>query len=119
MLRMPTTDSYKFPKFAIKISKSINRTYNLRFILQNFHNDTILIFSRVMPYSTGCATPLSNFEVAQNYKDVVDPAVMVTFPLDDQPEVSLIAWTTTPWTLPSNLALCVHPDMDYVQIKVC
>ena len=72
---------------------------------------------RVMPYSTGCATPLSNFEVAQNYKDVVDPAVMVTFPLDDQPQVSMIAWTTTPWTLPSNLALCVHPELSYVKVK--
>jgi len=72
---------------------------------------------RVMPYSTGCSTPLSNFEVAQNYKDVVDPAVTVTFPLDEEPEVSLVAWTTTPWTLPSNLALCVHPDLIYVRVK--
>jgi len=72
---------------------------------------------RVMPYSTGCATPLSNFEVAQNYKDVVDPAVMVSFPLDEDPGVSLVAWTTTPWTLPSNLALCLHPDLIYVKIE--
>jgi len=72
---------------------------------------------RVMPYSTGCSTPLSNFEVAQNYKDVVDPAVMVSFPLVEDPAVSLVAWTTTPWTLPSNLALCVHPDLIYVKIQ--
>ena len=72
---------------------------------------------RVMPYSTGCATPLSNFEATQNYKDVQDPAVVVSFPVESQPGVSLVAWTTTPWTLPSNLALCVHPDMDYCKVK--
>lgn len=79
---------------------------------------------RVMPYSTGCATPLSNFEASQDYKEVVDPAVTVNFPLvvdgdEGQVEgVRLLAWTTTPWTLPSNLALCVHPDHDYVRVKV-
>ncbi|KAI0812605.1 isoleucine-tRNA ligase [Irpex lacteus] len=71
---------------------------------------------RVMPYSTGCLTPLSNFEAGQNYKDVNDPAVTVAFPLVDDPKTSLLAWTTTPWTLPSNLALCVHPDFTYVKI---
>lgn len=72
---------------------------------------------KVMPYSSACSTPLSNFESGQNYKDVVDPAVVVTFPLIDQPEVSLLAWTTTPWTLPSNLLLCVNEKLDYVKIK--
>ncbi|XP_072027331.1 isoleucine--tRNA ligase, cytoplasmic-like [Amphiura filiformis] len=72
---------------------------------------------KVMPFSTACNTPLSNFESGQNYKDVVDPAVIVSFPLDEDPNVSVIAWTTTPWTLPSNLGLCVHPDMDYVKIS--
>lgn len=43
--------------------------------------------------------------------------VIVNFPLDDDPEVSVIAWTTTPWTLPSNLALVVHPDLQYVKIR--
>ena len=46
-----------------------------------------------------------------------DPAVVVTFPLLDEPETAFVAWTTTPWTLPSNLALCVHPEMDYIKIK--
>lgn len=72
---------------------------------------------KVMPYSTACATPLSNFESGQNYKEVVDPAVIVSFPLKSCPEVSLIAWTTTPWTLPSNLSLCVNPDLTYVKVK--
>ncbi|KAF2675210.1 isoleucyl-tRNA synthetase,cytoplasmic [Microthyrium microscopicum] len=71
---------------------------------------------RVMPYSTGLTTPLSNMEAQQNYKDVQDPAVVVAFPLVDEPATSLLAWTTTPWTLPSNLGLCVHPDFDYIKI---
>ncbi|XP_065669203.1 isoleucine--tRNA ligase, cytoplasmic isoform X2 [Hydra vulgaris] len=72
---------------------------------------------RVMPYSTKCNTPLSNFEANQNYKDVIDPTVIVSFPLDESPDVSMIAWTTTPWTLPSNLALVVNPDFMYVKVK--
>eukprot|EP01116_Phalansterium_solitarium_P017049 TRINITY_DN4111_c0_g1_i2.p1 TRINITY_DN4111_c0_g1~~TRINITY_DN4111_c0_g1_i2.p1 ORF type:complete len:1065 (+),score=428.48 TRINITY_DN4111_c0_g1_i2:171-3365(+) len=72
---------------------------------------------KVMPYSTGCTTPLSNFEANLAYKDVDDPAVVVSFPLVDEPETALLAWTTTPWTLPSNLALCVNPTMDYVKLK--
>jgi len=70
-----------------------------------------------MPYSTGCTTPLSNFEANLNYKEVRDPTVIVSFPLVSDPEVALLAWTTTPWTLPSNLALCVNPDFDYVKIE--
>jgi isoleucyl-tRNA synthetase len=71
---------------------------------------------KVMPYSTYCGTPLSNFEAGLNYKDVSDPAVVVNFPLVDEPNVALLAWTTTPWTLPSNLALCVNPNLTYVKI---
>jgi isoleucyl-tRNA synthetase len=71
---------------------------------------------RVMPYSTGLTTPLSNFEAQQNYKDVLDPAVTVAFPLVDDPNTKLLAWTTTPWTLPSNVALCVHPEFEYIKI---
>lgn len=70
-----------------------------------------------MPYSTGCTSALSNMEANLNYKDAIDPAVVVSFPLLTDPEVNLLAWTTTPWTLPSNLALCVHPDFDYIKIK--
>lgn len=70
---------------------------------------------KVMPYSTACTTPLSNFESGQNYKDVVDPAVVVSFPTDQG--FSLIAWTTTPWTLPSNMAVCVNPKLTYIKIK--
>uniref|UniRef100_A0A671KBT9 isoleucine--tRNA ligase n=1 Tax=Sinocyclocheilus anshuiensis TaxID=1608454 RepID=A0A671KBT9_9TELE len=72
---------------------------------------------KVMPFSTACNTPLSNFEAHQNYKDVQDPSVIVTFPLLEDETVSFLAWTTTPWTLPSNLALCVSPDFIYVKVK--
>uniref|UniRef100_A0A670J633 isoleucine--tRNA ligase n=1 Tax=Podarcis muralis TaxID=64176 RepID=A0A670J633_PODMU len=72
---------------------------------------------KVMPFSTACNTPLSNFESHQNYKDVQDPSVIVTFPLEEDEGISLVAWTTTPWTLPSNLALCVNPDLQYVKVE--
>lgn len=71
---------------------------------------------KVMPFSTSCNTPLSNFEAGLNYKDVNDPAIVVSFPLIDKKGISMVAWTTTPWTLPSNLALCVNPSMIYVTV---
>lgn len=73
---------------------------------------------KVMPYSTGCTTPLSNFEAGQLYKDVSDPAVVVSFPLlNVEPKTSFLAWTTTPWTLPSNLALAVNGKFTYVKLR--
>eukprot|EP00339_Tiarina_fusa_P025632 CAMPEP_0117008832 /NCGR_PEP_ID=MMETSP0472-20121206/8199_1 /TAXON_ID=693140 ORGANISM="Tiarina fusus, Strain LIS" /NCGR_SAMPLE_ID=MMETSP0472 /ASSEMBLY_ACC=CAM_ASM_000603 /LENGTH=1165 /DNA_ID=CAMNT_0004710969 /DNA_START=103 /DNA_END=3600 /DNA_ORIENTATION=- len=83
---------------------------------QLFEKDLVYQGYKVMPYSTACGTPLSNFEAGLNYKDVKDPAVVVSFPVVGEENVSFVAWTTTPWTLPSNLALCVHPDLDYLQI---
>lgn len=71
---------------------------------------------KVMPFSARLGTPLSNFEANLNYRDVDDPSLTVMFPLEDEPEVSLVAWTTTPWTLPSNLAVAVHPELTYVKI---
>lgn len=71
----------------------------------------------VMPYSLGCTTPLSNFEAGLNYKDVDDPAVTVAFPIiGSDLSASFLAWTTTPWTLPSNVALCINPKLDYVYV---
>ena len=74
---------------------------------------------KVMPYSTALTTPLSNFEAKQNMKeDVVDPAVVVSFPVKGDPDnASFLAWTTTPWTLPSNLALCVNPTFKYEKLR--
>jgi len=83
---------------------------------------------RIMPYSTRLATPLSNFEANKNYKDVQDPAITVRFKLvpgvgepalepGRSGDVYLTAWTTTPWTLPSNLALCVGPAIEYALVE--
>lgn len=72
---------------------------------------------KVMPFSTVLGTSLSNFEAGLNYKDVHDNAAVVSFPLVSDPDVSFLAWTTTPWTLPSNLALCVNDNFEYIKIK--
>mmetsp|Transcript_13786 Transcript_13786/g.54523 ORF Transcript_13786/g.54523 Transcript_13786/m.54523 type:complete len:1146 (-) Transcript_13786:51-3488(-) len=84
---------------------------------QLFEKDYVYRGFKVMPYSTSCTTPLSNFEAGMNYKDVPDPEVYVSFPLVDEADTYFIAWTTTPWTLPSNLALCVNPELEYVKIE--
>jgi len=65
-----------------------------------------------------CGTTLSNFEVAQGYRDITDISVTVKFELVDEPGTYFLAWTTTPWTLPGNVALAVNPDIDYVKIKI-
>lgn len=83
---------------------------------QLFDKDAVYRGLRVMPYSTACTTPLSNFEAQQNYKEVNDPAITIAFPLVDDPNTVLVAWTTTPWTLPANIALAVNPDFTYVKI---
>lgn len=72
--------------------------------------------SRVMPYSCKCATVLSNFEAGSNYKDTIDPSIYVTFPMLDDETTCFVAWTTTPWTLPSNLMIACHPELEYVSI---
>lgn len=71
---------------------------------------------KVMPYSAKLGTPLSNFEANLNYQDVDDPAVTVKMPTQNPGEFFLI-WTTTPWTLPSNLALIVNPDIEYAKVR--
>ena len=70
---------------------------------------------RVLPYCWECETPLSNFETRQDdaYRDRQDPALTVAFSLEGEPALDVWVWTTTPWTLPSNLALAVGPDLDY------
>lgn len=64
-----------------------------------------------------CETPLSNFEVSQGYRDVTDLSITVKFPLKDQQDTYILAWTTTPWTLPGNVALAVGPDIEYVLVE--
>ena len=70
---------------------------------------------KVMPVSPALETVLANFEAGQNYLDVQDPAITVLFALEDE-DAHLAAWTTTPWTLPSNLAVCVRADVDYARV---
>ncbi len=73
---------------------------------------------KVVAYSPRLSTPLSNFEVNQGYKDTQDPSVTIRFPVKDQQDTFFLAWTTTPWTLISNLGLTVHPELEYVKVKV-
>jgi isoleucyl-tRNA synthetase len=73
---------------------------------------------RVAPYCPRCMTPLSSHELAQGWQeDTPDPSVFVRFRLKDDPGTSLLAWTTTPWTLPGNVALAVDADIDYVKVR--
>ena len=100
-----------YPQFMESVWWVFEQLYNKQLVYKGF---------KVMPYSTACATPLSNFESGQNYKEVSDPSVIVSFPviMDGAPSNKhLLAWTTTPWTLPSNLALCCNPNLDYVEIE--
>ena len=72
---------------------------------------------KIVPYCPRCGTPLSSHEVAQGYKDVKEKSVVVKFKAKDFSDTYFLAWTTTPWTLPSNLALCVNAEEDYVRVK--
>lgn len=79
---------------------------------------------KVVPYCARCGTPLSSAEAGSAYKDVEDPSLYVRFPLSEPEklglpaESALLVWTTTPWTLPGNVAACVHPDLEYVAAKL-
>ena len=73
---------------------------------------------KIVPYCPRCGTPLSSHEVAQGYKDVKERSATAKFAVEGQENTYFLAWTTTPWTLPSNVALCVNPDETYVKIKV-
>jgi isoleucyl-tRNA synthetase len=82
--------------------------------------DRALLFEadKVVPYCPRCGTALSSHEVAQGYAEVEDRSIYVRFPLVDEPGTSLLVWTTTPWTLPSNQAVAVSPDAVYVVAEV-
>ncbi len=88
--------------------------------LKRFFDQGLLIKSyKVVPYCPQTGTSYSSHEVAQGYKDVVDTAVYVKFRLIDDPDkASILSWTTTPWTLPGNVALAVGADIDYVKVRV-
>ena len=71
---------------------------------------------KIVPYCPRCGTPLSSHEVAQGYKDVKERSAIARFKVKGE-DAYILAWTTTPWTLPSNVALCVNPDEDYVKVQ--
>lgn len=86
---------------------------------QLFDKNQVYRAYQIMPYSTALCTPLSQIEAKQNEKMTQDPAVFVAFPIVGQPDfegTSLVIYTTTPWTLPSNLFIAAHPELKYVEI---
>ena len=85
-------------------------------VKQLWEKDLIYRGVKVVPFSTALGTVLSNFEIASNYQDVQDPAITVLFKLIGE-NTYVAAWTTTPWTLPSNLGLCVGADIDYIKVR--
>lgn len=87
-------------------------------ILSDIHKKGYLYKGhRVVPYCPHCETSLSSHEVAQGYKDVSDLSATVKFPVKGKTNEYFLGWTTTPWTLPANVALAVNPNMDYVRVK--
>jgi len=81
-----------------------------------FKNGSVYLGHKVMPYSLGCATPLSNFEAKLNYKNVKATAFYVQFKIENENDTYFLVWTTTPWTLPFNRAMVVNPTDVYVKI---
>ncbi len=87
-------------------------------ILKSFWEKDLLYKGyKVVPYCPRCGTPLSDHEVAQGYEDVTEPSVYVKLPLVDKKGTSLLVWTTTPWTLPGNVAVAANPDVEYATVE--
>lgn len=97
------------PEFMETVWWAIKELWNKGLVYQG---------KKVVPYSWRLTAPLSNFEASQNYKSVQDPAISVLLPLDESPEDAFAIWTTTPWTLPANLAVAVHKDFTYVKVPL-
>jgi len=112
------------PEFMESVWNVFSELYNKKLIYKGF---------KIMPYSTGCTTPLSNFEANSNYKSIMDSSLTTKFILKDTHEIKsfvknitnielnnniyLLVWTTTPWTLPSNLSLCINKKLKYSIIR--
>lgn len=84
---------------------------------QYWEKDLLYQGFKVVPYCPRCGTPLSDHEVAQGYDDAEDPSIFVRMRVLDEPDTSFLVWTTTPWTLPANVAITAGPDIDYVKIE--
>ena len=85
---------------------------------QIWEKDLLYKGFKIVPYCPRCGTPLSSHEVAQGYKDVKEKSVIAKFKVKGTDNEYILAWTTTPWTLPSNVALCVNPEETYVKVSV-
>ena len=86
--------------------------------LKKIHEQGLLYRGhKILPYCPRCGTPLSSHEVAQGYRNVEDPSVFVLMPLVEEPDKAFLVWTTTPWTLPANVALAVDPAATYVEVE--
>lgn len=128
----------KFGRLAdfenVYMTRDVNFMESCMWVFKQLY-DKGLVYTgnKVMPYSHALETPLSNFEAGQNYQDVSTKSIYVEFKIIDvldlsdlcidrsflvNSTISFVAWTTTPWTLPSNLALCVNADVEYILVKV-
>lgn len=124
---------WKYEGMWEEFSKSVGFWADMKDPYVTYHNDYIesvwwalrqiwdkgLLYKghKIVPYCPRCGTPLSSHEVAQGYKDVKEKSAIVRFPVKGEPGTYFLAWTTTPWTLPSNMALCVNPNVTYVKVK--
>lgn len=100
--------------------KTMDKKYmeSVWWVFQQLYNKGLIYRGyKVVPYSMACATPLSNFEAKDNYKSVNDYSITVDFVCPER-DATFLVWTTTPWTLPSNLMLAVKSDLDYCTVKV-
>ncbi|MFB6246332.1 MAG: isoleucine--tRNA ligase [Candidatus Pacearchaeota archaeon] len=88
---------------------SLKELYNRKLLYEGY---------KILPYCTRCGTPLSGHEVAQGYKEKTEDSVYVAFKLKDGSDTYVLAWTTTPWTLPGNVALAVNPEITYTKIEL-
>jgi len=88
---------------------SLKELYNKKLLYEGY---------KVLPFCTRCGTPLSSHEVAQGYKEVQEESVYIAFKIKGKKDEYILAWTTTPWTLPGNVALAVGPKIDYVKVEL-
>ncbi|MGH2786223.1 MAG: isoleucine--tRNA ligase [Actinomycetota bacterium] len=104
------SDAYKTMdnEYVESVWWSLKKIYDQDLLYEDF---------KVVPYCPRCGTPLSDHEVAQGYSTVTDPSVYVRFPLAGDEKTSLLVWTTTPWTLLSNAAVAIHPEVPYVVVE--
>ena len=123
---------WKYQGMWEEFSKTVGFWVDMEHPYVTYHNDFIesewwalkeiwekgLLYKghKIVPYCPRCGTPLSSHEVAQGYKDVKEKSAVVKFKVKDE-DAYILAWTTTPWTLPSNTALCVNPDEKYVKVR--